>query len=104
MAVVLAKSAVEKGYDRAFPESVRGFFYMPFMHAEDMEAQEFCVDLCRAKASDNYNSALEHMDIIRRFGRFPHRNDVLERETTEAEHNLSTVRRLQRIICLYPKD
>lgn len=85
-ALALARAAIEKEYDRAFPDFARGFFYLPLMHAEDMDAQELCIDLCRQNAGgDNYKSALEHMDIIRRFGRFPHRNAVLGRETTEAE-------------------
>lgn len=85
-ALALARQAIEKGYDRAFPEPACAFFYMPLMHAEDMDAQEQCVDHCRINApGDNYRAALEHMDIIRRFGRFPHRNAVLGRETTEAE-------------------
>lgn len=85
-ALALSRQAVDRGYDRAFPEPACAFFYMPMMHAEDMDAQEQCVDLCRVKAQgDNYRAALEHMDIIRRFGRFPHRNAVLGRQTTDAE-------------------
>ncbi len=85
-ALALARTAIEKEYDRAFPEPARPFFYMPLMHAEDMDLQEQCVDLCRLCADgETYKSALEHMDIIRRFGRFPHRNSVLGRETTDAE-------------------
>jgi len=85
-ALELALAAIDKGYDRAFPELARAFFYMPLMHAEDMAMQDLCLDLCRQHCgADTYRSALEHMDIIRRFGRFPHRNTVLGRVTTEAE-------------------
>lgn len=85
-ALALAETSIEREYDRAFPEPARSFFYLPFMHAENMDAQERCVDLCRVSGqSESYKSALEHMDIIRRFGRFPHRNTVLGRETNAAE-------------------
>ncbi|MEM8811902.1 MAG: DUF924 family protein [Pseudomonadota bacterium] len=85
-ALAVARAAVDKGFDRAFPAIARSFFYLPFMHAEDMAAQEACVDHCRQHGDpDNYRASLEHMDIIRRFGRFPHRNKVLGRKTTDAE-------------------
>ncbi len=85
-ALVLARSSIEKQFNRAFPSPARCFFALPLMHAEDMAAQEEAVDFCRLHGdADNYKAALEHMDIIRRFGRFPHRNAVLGRETTDAE-------------------
>ena len=86
-ALALSREAVARGWHLAYPEPARSFFYLPMMHAEDMEAQEHCVDLARTSGEDStYKAALEHMDIIRRFGRFPHRNTVLGRDTTEAEH------------------
>ena len=86
IALALAEDAMARGYDRAFPKEARVFFYLPFEHAEDMTAQERCVDLCRQLgAQDYYLYALVHMDVIRRFGRFPHRNEVLGRESTAAE-------------------
>ncbi len=82
----LAAITLESGDDRAYPTEVRSFFYLPFMHSEDIADQERCVDLCRLNSPrDTYAYALEHLDIIRRFGRFPHRNAVLGRETTPAE-------------------
>jgi len=82
----IAGAAIEQGFDRAFPPSVRVFFYLPFEHAEDMAAQEKAVDLCRALGDMQfYHYALIHMDVIRRFGRFPHRNTVLGRVSTAAE-------------------
>ncbi|SON57954.1 hypothetical protein HDIA_4413 [Hartmannibacter diazotrophicus] len=85
-ALTLAKTALDRGDDRAFPTDVRSFFYLPLMHSEEMADQERCVDFCRLNCSrDTYGYALEHMDIIRRFGRFPHRNTVLGRETTPEE-------------------
>lgn len=86
MALAVAKKSVELGYDKAFPANERVFFYLPFEHAEDMAAQEMSVDLCRATGDQQYYLyALVHMDVIRRFGRFPHRNAVLGRETTPEE-------------------
>ena len=73
------------GHDRAFPWPARSFFYLPFEHAEDMGAQEEGLDLYRQGPQDSYYWALVHADAIRRFGRFPHRNLVLGRETTAEE-------------------
>lgn len=85
-ALGIADRAVSAGFDKAFPPSVRVFFYLPFEHAEDMAAQERSVDLCRALNNEQfYLYALIHLDVIRRFGRFPHRNKVLGRETTPEE-------------------
>ncbi|MBA5778636.1 DUF924 domain-containing protein [Stappia sp. F7233] len=85
-ALDIARSAVEQEFDRAFPKEARTFFYLPFEHAEDMAAQERSVDLFRRNSVEKeYLYALIHLDVIRRFGRFPHRNAVLGRETTEAE-------------------
>lgn len=85
-AVAIATSAVDKGFDKAFPMDGRAFFYLPFEHAEDMELQQKSVDLFRRLNDDSYYMyALAHMDVIRRFGRFPHRNKILWRETTPEE-------------------
>jgi len=85
-AVKIAEEAVDRGFDRAFPKDVRGFFYLPFEHSENMAHQERCVDLCRVLGDKElYHYALIHLDVIRRFGRFPHRNAVLGRETTAEE-------------------
>ncbi len=85
-AVALAERAIAKGFDRTYDNPERRFFYLPFMHAEDLALQERCVDLTRASGDDeSFKYAVIHRDIIRDFGRFPHRNAVLGRETTEAE-------------------
>ena len=85
LATEIARKAVERGYDREAPEGWRPFFYMPLMHSENVADQEHCVSLCSALAGDTVKYAIEHRDIIARFGRFPHRNSVLGRESTEAE-------------------
>ncbi|MGQ3673541.1 DUF924 family protein [Xanthobacter sp. TB0136] len=85
-----AEEAIAKGFDRA-PEverapTLRGFFYLPLMHAEDVEAQARCVALYREWGEENGLSyALVHQDIIVRFGRFPHRNLILGRTMTPDE-------------------
>lgn len=85
-ALALAEESLARGYHRAYPYPARRFFYMPFMHAEDIAAQTRCVDLCRADGDDEgYHYALVHMDPIRRFGRFPHRSAILGRVSTPEE-------------------
>jgi len=85
-ALALAGRAISRGYDQQFDPPERGFFYLPLMHSEHMPDQERCVALYRA-AGDDYGLkyAEDHADIIRRFGRFPHRNAILGRQTTPDE-------------------
>lgn len=85
-ALEVADKAIGGGFHRAHAYPGRRFFYMPFMHAEDLVAQTRCVDLCRGDGDqDGYHFALVHMDAIRRFGRFPHRNEMLGRTTSDDE-------------------
>jgi uncharacterized protein (DUF924 family) len=81
-----AGRAIEHGFDRQAVKSERPFFYLPFMHSEELADQERCVELCRAAADAGTLKYAElHADIIRRFGRFPHRNAMLGRATTPEE-------------------
>lgn len=85
-ALSLAKRAIARGFDMDLPKEKRRWLYMPFMHSEDMADQERSVELfARSEISDSLPFAEEHADIIRRFGRFPHRNAILGRQTTPAE-------------------
>ena len=85
-ALGLARDAVARDFDRAYPNPARQFFLMPYQHAEDLAVQEQSVDLFRDRCDQHtHYYALIHMDVIRRFGRFPHRNKVLGRQSTEAE-------------------
>ncbi|WMS44250.1 DUF924 family protein [Acuticoccus sp. MNP-M23] len=85
-AVAAAEAAVAAGHDKTQRLPVRLFYYLPFEHAEDEALQEKALDLIRPlKNQDAYYWALVHADAVRRFGRFPHRNAVLGRETTAAE-------------------
>jgi uncharacterized protein (DUF924 family) len=85
LALFIARHALEQEYDAAVPEQWRHFFYMPFMHSETAADQEHCVALFSALPGDSVKYAVEHRDIIARFGRFPHRNQVLGRKTTASE-------------------
>jgi uncharacterized protein (DUF924 family) len=82
----VATRAIGRGVDRRVTEPLLQFLYLPFMHSEDLADQIRCVELFRACGNaDNLGYAEDHADIIRRFGRFPHRNQVLERLTTPDE-------------------
>lgn len=82
----IAGRAIAKGFDRQVPAAERGFFYLPFEHSESLADQERCVALYRtAGDADGLKWADLHADIIRRFGRFPHRNAMLGRTTTAEE-------------------
>lgn len=85
-ALDLARNAVEAGFDMQVAEDRRAFFYMPFMHSEVLSDQERCVDLFKQHGGEeSLKYAIEHRDIVARFGRFPHRNSTLGRELTEEE-------------------
>lgn len=88
MARDIADRALVRGFDAAYPFPERRFFFMPFMHSEDLADQQRCVALCReAGDEDGLHHALVHHDIIADFGRFPHRNPVLGRDTRPEEHS-----------------
>jgi uncharacterized protein (DUF924 family) len=80
-----AHRALKRGYDQDVPPAERGFLFLPFMHSEDLADQNRCVELYRAAGDEDLKHAEQHRDIIRRFGRFPHRNAILSRATTPDE-------------------
>ncbi|TMV06435.1 DUF924 domain-containing protein [Ruegeria sediminis] len=88
-ALAAAKGAVDKGWDLKIDEPARQFFYMPMMHSENLCDQERCVRLMCQRMPDsgpgNLLHARAHREVIRKFGRFPYRNEALDRETTEQE-------------------
>jgi uncharacterized protein (DUF924 family) len=87
MARVVAREAVERGFDKQVDPELRQFFYLPFEHSERLEDQDLGVSLCAASGdADLLKWATLHRDIIARFGRFPHRNGCLARATTDDEH------------------
>jgi uncharacterized protein (DUF924 family) len=85
-AIETARWALARSYPVAFNETVRMFFYMPFQHSEALADQELaCALFAALGGEDNVKYAVEHRDIVARFGRFPHRNDVLGRACTADE-------------------
>jgi uncharacterized protein (DUF924 family) len=85
LARAIASRAILSGFDGAFPD-MRGFFYLPFQHSENLADQERGVALYKVVGdADGLKWAKIHADIIRKFGRFPHRNAVLGRVTTPDE-------------------
>ena len=95
-ALAVAREGIARGDDRTLPFDQRSFFYMPFMHAEDLPSQEQGVALFsrwrdeltgpdRTRVEGLLRYAEQHRDIVRRFGRFPHRNRLLGRESTAEE-------------------
>lgn len=85
LARAIATRALEAGIDSEVDAELRLFMYLPFMHSEALADQDRSVALNTALGDDQRKYAVEHRDIVRRFGRFPHRNAVLGRETTPAE-------------------
>lgn len=83
----VARDSIEAGFDMATPDDRRAFFYIPFMHSESLADQEYCVALFKERLPGSYNEryAVDHCEIIRRFGRFPHRNRILGRPSTPEE-------------------
>ena len=86
----LAKFAVDNGFDQQLMAVQRVFIYLPFEHCETLANQNISVELFDAlppipKRDEGIKSALRHREIIERFGRFPHRNHILGRETTAEE-------------------
>ena len=86
LARAVAAGAIVRGFDSQVPPEMRGFFYLPFQHSEDLADQERGIAFYKAIGDlENLKWAELHADIIRRFGRFPHRNAVLGRTTTPDE-------------------
>ncbi len=86
LAIAIARGAIARSYDDAMPETHRQFLYMPFMHSEELADQERSVQLFESLDNEEaLDFARKHRDLIARFGRFPHRNAVLCRETLPRE-------------------
>ncbi|MBZ9677098.1 DUF924 family protein [Mesorhizobium sp. ES1-1] len=85
LARYFAAKAIAAGHDLDLDEKIRVFVYLPYEHSEVMADQDLSVELTRTRAEPYLKYAEEHRDIIQRFGRFPHRNSMLGRETTLAE-------------------
>jgi uncharacterized protein (DUF924 family) len=90
LALAATNRALERGFDQAVPPAWRVFFYLPFEHSEALADQQRGLDLLLAlppvpgRPGDGHMTRL-HLEIIERFGRFPHRNAILGRASTEEE-------------------
>lgn len=86
LALALAQEAISAGTESVLNEVERSFLYMPFMHSESMKIHEAAVQLFRKNGiQSNLDYELKHKAIIERFGRYPHRNSVLGRQSTPEE-------------------
>jgi len=86
LALHYARRAVEAGLDAQADPELRAFFYLPFEHSEDVADQRRSVALFEALGNADYlEYARAHLDVIERFGRFPHRNRMLGRASTPEE-------------------
>lgn len=85
LARLYARRMVDAGLDQLVEPALRAFCYLPFEHSEDAQDQQRSLVLNQQLDANTYRWAKEHARIIERFGRFPHRNEVLARTTTEAE-------------------
>ena len=81
-----AQRAIDAGFDVQVDAALRLFFYLPFEHSEEMAHQEYAMKLFGGIGDDELMKyAVLHRDLIARFGRFPHRNAALGRESTQEE-------------------
>ncbi|MFO1080528.1 MAG: DUF924 family protein [Reyranellaceae bacterium] len=85
-ALETARFALSHGYPAAYPVAMRQFFFMPFEHSERLADQELCCALIAAcDTPESLQHAIDHRDVVARFGRFPHRNEALGRPCTDEE-------------------
>ena len=86
LALQIAKGAVDRGFDDGMTKDERIFLYMPFQHSEDLADQRRSLALFTALGDDfSLGYARKHLEVIERFGRFPHRNNMLGRAPRRAE-------------------
>ena len=85
-AIEIAKYAIDQSFDDLLTDEQKAFLYLPLMHSENLVDQDLSVTLFeKAGLTENLRFAKHHREIVRRFGRFPHRNRILNRQSTEAE-------------------
>ncbi len=85
-AIEVSRDAVGRGFDEGLHGPRKAFLYMPLMHSESLDDQELSVALFKAAGlDDNLRFARHHRDLIARFGRFPHRNRILGRTSSDEE-------------------
>ena len=90
-AAKLTKYALDNNYQKELTEEQQSFLYMPLMHSESRSQQALCVELFeKLGRENNLKFAIKHQEVINRFGRFPHRNKILGRQSTAAEKEFLT--------------
>ena len=85
LARAAARVILRRGWDEQMPQAEQLFAYLPFEHSESLEDQLLSCELMKDFDAEQQRYARRHREIIERFGRFPHRNDLLGRESTAAE-------------------
>jgi uncharacterized protein (DUF924 family) len=96
LALAAAMEGIDRGMDRTLSGDLRAFYYLPLMHSERLEVQQRCVELFRSfteesegrareRMANSLKYAIAHRDIVAKWGRFPHRNAILGRESTAEE-------------------
>jgi uncharacterized protein (DUF924 family) len=86
LALALAQEAIANGADKELTSTQRSFLYLPYMHSESLVIHNIAVDLYRKNGlKGNLDFELRHRKIIERFGRYPHRNKILGRQSTAEE-------------------
>lgn len=85
MALVLSQEAVNLGCLEELKDTQRSFLLMPYMHSESSYIHQLAEPLFKKYAPNNYSFEVRHKEIVDRFGRYPHRNKILGRETTKEE-------------------
>jgi uncharacterized protein (DUF924 family) len=85
-AVAVCLGALDRGFDKQLSKDKLAFLYMPLMHSEDLQHQSLSVQLYEAAGlQENARFARHHQQIVEKYGRFPHRNDILGRASSQAE-------------------
>lgn len=88
-ALAVAKFAIGRGFDQTLSATHRRFLYLPFEHSEELADQERALALFQSMQEEDplaYDYAVRHYEVIRHYGRFPHRNAILGRKNTPEEH------------------
>lgn len=86
LALALAQEAIHQAEDQKLPPIQRSFLYMPYMHSESLEIHNQAVTLFESLGNEsNLQFEIKHKEIIERFGRYPHRNAILNRQSTDEE-------------------
>lgn len=84
--ILVSRAAIDRGFDTELTTGQKSFLYMPFMHSENRQDQTLALELFDQPGLEgNLRFSKHHHDIVERFGRFPHRNEILGRESSQAE-------------------